>query len=377
MKDHNQHDITDLLRDLPDLEPPHGMTDNIMAGIRPKRKNWFRILLQGVRHQRSIHLGPLPIACAFVMIFSVFWFGVEFGKLQTQKSVSRLAGEASPAVTIFGAEANFIAGKRLLEAGLAEEALELLRKAALASPRNPEYAYWEGVCYWAIGEPDKERQSYVRGLAEAPDAVPLLLNLGHNYLSGRLFESALFYYNRVLDIDPEKKEAMYNKGLIFTLKKDRENEKAAWTKFLKHFRGGREAFRALHRLQGLGDYSYRSYQLGWKRVILNQEVLLRGGSQENFDAEVSVLTDTLLLDPELVVDIVVFSKDDLPAAKEQAKRIKLRMLDKLDGDIGYRIRLSWFGEEETHLSGGKAPNITESILIFGRYNIFLNKETEV
>ena len=46
-----------------------------------------------------------------------------------------------------------------MAAGLVEEALPLLQKASLSAPDNPEYAYWEGLCFWANGMPEKERSS--------------------------------------------------------------------------------------------------------------------------------------------------------------------------------------------------------------------------
>ena len=120
-------------------------------------------------------------------------------------------------------------GRGLLQADNSEEqALAFLQRASLLEPQNPEFAYWEGVGHWANGNQEEERTSYLRGLGADPQSVPLLINLGHNYLSDKNYNEALDAYRAVLALSPGEPVALYNSGLIYRALNQVPEEMNSW-----------------------------------------------------------------------------------------------------------------------------------------------------
>lgn len=376
MTESRRAEIEDILRDLPEIDPPEGMVDEVMSRIRPKRLVWYQKILVFFSAPREISIKPLPIFGALAAACVIFWIGMEAG-MHSAGTVESSQTDKLFGMTLEEPESNFFVGRGLMAAGLAERALPLFQKAAVSSPDNPEYAYWEGLCYWANGKTAQERQSYIRGLGSSPEAVPLLLNLGHNYLADKRYGPALVYYDKVLEVEPDERAALYNRGLIFRLQEEEEKEKAAWKSYLHKFRKGKESLRALHRLHDLDDFSYRAYQLGRKKIIFSQEALLQPNDDRQSRTEMIHLANSIQSDPQLITDFVVFYADNRPAAKERALNLKKRLLEKLGPGDSRRIRLSWFGEGERLNKNGRVHQLTESLLIFGRYNITGKTETEI
>lgn len=381
MSKQEQEKIAALLRDLSEFDPPADTVDKVMEKIyhsqqakRGTKKKSGSLQTTGNFFLRS-RFGFVPMVSAVAAAAVIFWLGYETGKYK-DKVFGNVGGVSVVKSTIEGAEANYLVGRGLFVSGLQEDALPLLQIAARVEPDNPEYAYWEGLVYMANGNLQLERQSYLRGVASNPDAIPLLLNLGHSYLSEKIFDEASHFYGKVLELDPLHRSALYNMGLIYHLKNDKVREADTWKRYLTHFRSGKEAFRAVDRLNSLGDVTFRSYQLGIRRLIFSQELLLQPENLRS-EKEIDLLADVLLRDPELVVDIVVFNEGDADGAKETAFTVRKKLVDRLGVHEKNRIRLSWFGEMEGADSNNQSLNKKESLLLFGRHIEWKNEETKV
>ena len=364
------------LQQLPELEPPPNLVNEVMTRIRPAGKPLWQRVFSYLTRPRHITLQPLPLAGATMLAAAVFWLGMVTG-------MNRVQLEDQP-VQVTGVEkalqdpkASFLAGRGLMTAGLVAEALPLLQKASLSSPDNPEYAYWEGLCYWANGMPAKEHSSYMRGVSSSPDTVPLLLNLGHNLLEQEKLGDALVQYSRVLTVAPHEQTALYNSGLIYNLQQDSHNEITAWKTYLQYYRSGKNSFRAVTRLNNLSDFTYRIYHLGTRKIILHQSTLVKMSPPEEVHNEVEILAEGLRNDPRLQLDIVFFHEGDALTARKKAILLKENIVAAVGEKEEKRVRLSWFGEKETVRIANGNYQLPESLLLFGRRNFTQDKETKI
>ena len=376
MNEFDTEKLIKRLQQLPDLEPPPTIVSGIMGRIRPVRPPVWRRLWNYLLTPWHITLRPLPIVCATALMLTVFWLGVETGRYRARPvSVTQQHNIIEQAMQ--DSEASFLVGRGLMAAGLVAEALPLFEKATVDTPDNPEYAYWQGLCFWANGMPEKERSSYLRGVVASPDNVPLLINLGHNLFEQGELHAAKLQYDKVLAIAPQDDEALYNRGLISHLLQDYENEKNAWKSYLHYYRSGKKSFRAVERLNNLNDFTYRAYQLGNRKIILSPSALLNIFPMGEISRELEILARGMKNDPTLQVDLVVFQENDELAAKTKAILLKKNILAILGKKESKRVRLSWFGEKETLQTPGGTHHLPESLLLFGRHNIFQGKEMEI
>ena len=364
------------LHQLPELEPPPTLVSEVMARIRPVKTPLWQRFFSYLSRPRHITLQPLPLAGAAMVAAAVFWLGMVTGMnrvapVSQPEQIGVVEGGLPDPTALFNA------GRGLMTAGFAAEALPLLQRASLSSPDNPEYAYWEGLCFWANGMPEKERSSYMRGVGSSPEAVPLLLNLGHNLLEKKEFNAALIQYNKTLTISPDEQTALYNKGLIYHLLQDFPNEIIAWKKYLQYHRSGKNSFRAVERLNRLDDFTYRIYQLGNRKTILSQSALLGILTTDEVYHEVEILAQRLRNDPRLRLNIIFFQDKNALAARQKAIALKNNIIALLGEKEGNRVRLSWFGEKETVQAAGKIHQLPESLLLFGRHSSTQGKETKI
>ena len=258
------------------------------------------------------------------------------------------------------------------------QALAFLQRASLLEPENPEFAYWEGVGYWVNGDKEQERRSYLRGLTADPENVPLLINLGHNYLSEKKYDDALNAYQTVLANYPDEPVVLYNTGLIYRALGKTSEEISSWQSFLQDNRQDAKSFRALQRLHAHGDYQFRSYQVGGRKIIVNQQRLL--DDSQPVESQASELIDIAAIldgDEELKLEIIVFVENDWEAARKKALALKNMIMTLSNSDVRNRVRLSWFDVPETIQRGDAGPGVSlsEGLLLFS--HLTKEKEREV
>ena len=367
------------LQKFPDLEPPPTLASEVMGRIRPVKVPFWQRLLNYLTDPRHVTLQPLRLAGAAMFAAAIFWLGMVVGMNRVQP-VNQQEQFNVVEKALLSPQASFLAGRGLMTAGLVAEALPLLERASLSSPGNPEYAYWEGLCYWANGMPAKEHSSYIRGVGSSPETVPLLLNLGHNLLEQRELNNSLVQYNKVLVIAPNEQTALYNSGLIYNLQQDSQNEIKTWKTYLKYYRSGKNfsrASRAVKRLNNLNDFTYRTYQLGSRKTILSQSALVKMLPTEDFHQEVTILADALRKDLRLQLDIVFFHEDDALTARKNAIVLKKNILALVGVKEEKRVRLSWFGEKESVQASSGNYQLPKSLLLFGSRNFTQSKDTKI
>ncbi len=376
MNESDTERLINQLQQLPELEPPIDLADEVMRRVRPARPSLWQRFFTYLARPRHITLRPAPLFATAMLMAAVFWLGMMTGinRVQPLNQPERISNVEK---ALLNPHASFLAARGLMDAGLVEEALPLLQNASLSAPGNPEYAYWEGLCFWANGMPAKERSSYLRGVKSSPETIPLLLNLGHSFLEQKEFSAALLQYNKTLSIDPLEQTALYNSGLIYNLQQDSQSEITAWKTYLHYYRAGQKSFRAVKRLNNLNDFTYRTYQLGYRKIILSQSALLGIQSAEEAHHEVKILADGLRNDPRLQLDIVFFHDNDALTARKKAILLKKYILTAVGEKEKKRVRLSWFGEKETIQTSNGSYQPRESLLLFGRRNITQEKETKI
>jgi tetratricopeptide (TPR) repeat protein len=207
----------------------------------------------------------------------------------------------------YDAAANYYMGRYLLALKRPEEAVKYLQEAAELSYYEADYYYWLGNCHNALKDFKAEQASYQRALELNPGHLYARLDLGHSYLEHGRWQQALASYEEVLARNPEQPQALYNKGLALNKLGSRSAEIEAWKAYLKIYPQGRWAIRAVDHLNAGGDFSYRNYSVGHRRIPLEQigfdgkAVAPTPASKRSLDVIGSVLGINLKINLRIVV----------------------------------------------------------------------------
>ena len=373
-------ELIEKLKSLPLQHVPPELTTQVMTRISRSPQPLLRSIWNYLSQTQALSFRPVYALSLLLLVSGAFLIG-RFSQPVPQQTATLppFSSELLPAM-IEVPQSAYLVGRGLLQTdGSHEQALAFLKRASVLEPENPEFAYWEGVGHWANGNQEQERQSYLRGLEINPDSLPLLINLGHNYLSNKRFKDALGTYEKVLSIAPEQSDALYNIGLIHRVRGMIDEEIYSWRMFLQNNRSGARAFRALQRLNSYNDYSCRAYGIGLREVIVNQQVLLDDSLPERVRLNELVEIASILEDnSDLDLEVVVFVENDLEAAHKRALEIK-RLIKNTGKDVSDRVKLSWFDVPE-HIqphNGESDGKISESILLFSHIPVNFNKEASI
>ncbi len=380
-QNHREQELIEQLRKLPLQEVPADLTDRVMARISPARPSMIGAMWNFVSQSQTISFRPIYAFGIALLICGSFFLGKT-----SQQNPAQVAGPpvTAPQIqpeTLENPESAYMVGRGLLQADNSEQqALAFLQRASLLEPQNPEFAYWEGVGHWANGDKKEERRSYLRGLEADPQSIPLLINLGHSYLSDKHYDQALEAYQAVLDLSPVEPVALYNSGLIYRALNMVPEEITSWRSYLQANRLGAKPFRAVERLNGYNDFSFRIYQVGPRKIIVNQQVLLDESLPESTQREeLAAIASILEHNQQLNLEVVVFVENDREAARKRALEIKDLILNASNTDLRKQVRLSWFDVPETIKTGDSAPGIelAEGLLLFSRLSTEIEKEVSI
>lgn len=355
-----EQELIEQLKTLPLQQVPTDLTERIMARVSAPKKSMFNAVWQYVLACQPITFRPIYAFAVILLVCSSFYLGKHF-----QQPVSVADTQSEP---LEDPRLVYLMGRELLQTdGSQAQALHFLQRASLLEPENPEFAYWEGIGYWASGEKEKERESYLRGLEIDPGSVPLLINLGHSYLSDKKYNEALRAYQQVLDLAVNNSVALYNSGLAYRALGMIAEEKSSWRSFLQENRIGSQAFRAVQRLNEYDDFSFRTYLVGGRKIILNQESLLDESVSERrkMDELVSIAS-ILEMDERLDLEVIVFVEHDREAARERAAQLKSMIIENSAKSIGKRVKLSWFDSPERIKRSNDMSDVinSEGVLLF-------------
>ncbi len=358
--------VEEMLRQAPERQVPAGLQERIMAEIltcRPPRslagttrRWWQRIPVFGFQ--------PLRVGAAIAMAAAAFWLGtVAGGRDQAGMTPGRSPG-AQLAPFANSAQANYLVGRGLLEAGNKRLALEFFQQAVLQEPQSAEYGHWQGVTYWQLGDPDKERQSYQQSIARHPDYIPALLDLGHNLLESGAYQESLRQYAKVLQVNPYEQTALYNQALSYHQLKDQAGEQQAFIRYLDQYRSDKWAYRAVEHLQRLGVFDYRACLIGNRKVVVNQQVLL-GPAQPARQLELERLARWLEKSPAGELHLVVYFQNDRERGKAIAGDLKQQLLTIMGGESTIPIRISWFDEPSSiRTANGTEQKLAQGLVVF-------------
>ncbi len=359
-------ELKELLRKLPEEKEPPYLTHRIMKQIGAQPPSLAKRIIRFFMNPVTFTFHPVRLAGGLAALGLAFWMGLSLNPQDIALQPNSKSTQNLSAQTGLDTEKIFLQGRHLLVSGEREQALIHLQEAGKLVPENPEYAYYEGLAYQATNNLKLERASYQRGLEHATDSLPLLLNLGHNLLESRELDAALAQYEAVLALNPQEPAALYNKGLIYREKGQHNEELEAWRQYLVHHRSGKWAWRAVSHLNDLGDFRFRSYQLGNRKIVLSHQALLGEDTPLlNREREIRILALLLLENPGLDLHIVTFEEKNRPGAKSQARELRNLLLAIMGKQEESRIRLSWFGEAETFTAKTNTYKLPKGILIFG------------
>lgn len=352
--------LLEMLRELPEREPPAGLAARIMAGIETRPRSLWRQIRGLLTAVFFFHVQPLRLAAVGGGLVLAFWLGLTVGGQRSGSDDVLVALSEFPG----SSEANYLIGRGLLADGQWDEALPFLRRAAVLAADNPEYALWTGIALGKKGDLETEREVYRETVSRYPDYVPARMYLGHNLLESGLAAEALEEYDRVLVLAPDRKTALYNRALAGRELGDRDLATAAWKEYLHRHRTGKWAYRAVANLNALGDYTYRVYQIGHRRAIFNQELLL-GPDSDGRRREIERLAAAFVRASGETLDLVVFLAGEPIRAENRARELQHLIGGQMGGHAGKKVRISWFDEpERLETASGEVHALDKGLLMF-------------
>ena len=260
-------------------------------------------------------------------------------------------------------EAQYYLGRFYLALERPEEGLPHLKQAVQGDPSKADYYFWLGVAYWAVMEFEKERLSYQRALALEKNHIPALLYLGHNLLDEGAWKKALAQYDIVLQKDRYNPEALYNRGLALQQLDRPDEEIDAWKGYLKHYPDGRWALRATDHLNALGDFSYRNFTIGYRRVTLARIPFSPGSAElpSRGKPSIQVLGSILSINEKIGLEISGYEKNDPALATARAKAVRDYLLQHFPTINPSRLKYGGKGDAEKVEIGDRTYRLNESI----------------
>lgn len=265
-------------------------------------------------------------------------------------------------------QANYYMARFELASEHPAKALPFIKKAVALDPKNADYRFWEGVTWWALMEPDKERAAYEQALAIDPRHEGANLYLGHNYLDRGDNAEALEYYDKVLDFDPHEPQAMFNKAVALERLHRTREMRAELLVYLELYPDGAQARQGAEMLNEAGDFSWRNHAVGRRTVTLQAidfspaKAILTEDAQESLDVIGSIMSDK----KDLELDVVAYVKGDPALARERALSVRNYITRMYPGISPDRLALSWFGAAETVHVNGARHDLPQSVNLFTR-----------
>lgn len=128
-------------------------------------------------------------------------------------------------------------------------AIDYLRNAASLRSDNPEALYVLGMFYQENGAPDKALSVYEEILIMKPDFLLAHYNKGYIYLVFKEdYLRAIESFNKVIELDEENVDALYNRALAYELMGDKKNARSGYERILRMKVNDDKAIKGLNRL---------------------------------------------------------------------------------------------------------------------------------
>ena len=245
-------------------------------------------------------------------------------------------------------EAQYYLGRFYLALERPEEALPYLKQAGQGNPAKADYHFWLGVAYWAIRDFDLERKSYLQALAKDPKHVPARLYLAHNFLDSGEWQEALENYDLLLRREPHNPEALYNRALALLELQRPKEEASAWKRYLQYYPEGKWALRAVDHLNQLGDFSYRNFTIGYRRVTLERIPFSPGSTKllSQGKPSLQVLGTIMTINDEIFLEVLCYKNGASALAAARAKAVRDYLLEEFPQLKPSRIGARGIGHKE-------------------------------
>lgn len=128
-------------------------------------------------------------------------------------------------------------------------AIDYLRNAASLRPDNPEALYVLGMFYQENDDPDKALSVYEEILIMKPDYLLAHYNKGYIFLVFKEdYPLAIKSFNKVIELDKENVDALYNRALAYELMGDKKTARSGYEKILRMKVNDDKAIKGLNRL---------------------------------------------------------------------------------------------------------------------------------
>ena len=260
------------------------------------------------------------------------------------------------------AEAQYYLGRFYLALERPEQALPHLKQAVRGDPAKADYHFWLGVAYWAIRDFALERKSYLQALAKDPKHLPARLYLAHNFLDSGEWQKALDNYDLLLQRQPYNPEALYNRGLALMELHRPHEEAMAWKRYLQCYPEGRWALRAVDHLNQLGQFSYRNFTIGYRRVTLEHITFPPGSAKllPQGKPSLQVLGTILSINDKIYLEVVCYKNGDPALAAARAKAVRDYLLQEFPQIKPSRLGARGIGFKERIKAGSKVYLLDDS-----------------
>lgn len=263
----------------------------------------------------------------------------------------------------FDAEANYYLGRYLLALNQPKNAYPYLKEAVLLSYGSADYHFWLGVCYNGLEQPKMERAGYLKAIELNKRHIESHLYLGHSYLEHGHWKKALDAYEQVLELQHNHAQALYNRGLALNKLQRYSAEIDAWKAYLNYYPEGQWAILAVDHLNSRGDFQYRNYSIGYRRVPLEQIRFegLTDSLTKSTIPSLDVIGSILSINKKIHLEIIAYCKGNKTLAKRRAKRIQDFLITSYPKIDPRRLIVRGFGKPEKIILGSKVYTLKSSI----------------
>jgi len=263
-------------------------------------------------------------------------------------------------------ELNYFMARFELGADKPEAALPHIQKAVKLSPANADYRFWEGVTFWALMKPDRERTAYEKALAIDPDHLSANLYLAHNMLDRGRNAEALKLYDKTLSLNPREPQAMFNRAVALErMKRDREM-KLSMHRYLETYPDAPLARQGVRILNKAGDFTWRNHLIGLRTIPLRAVDFQPGSATltESAQASLKGIGEILSEKADLSVHVVAYVKGDKILARKRALAVRNFVSREYPEVAPERLAPSWFDKPESIKTDGRTHNLAQSVNIF-------------
>ena len=139
-------------------------------------------------------------------------------------------------------------------------------------------------------------------------------------------------------------------------------EAMAWNRYLQYYPEGKWALRALDHLNQLGQFSYRNFTIGYRRVTLEHITFPPGSAKllPQGKPSLQVLGTILSINNKISLEIVCYKSGDPTLATARAKAVRDYLVQQFPKVKPSRIGARGIGYKEKIKTGSKVYFLDDS-----------------